>query len=276
LKQQLYQQQAAQTMSSSSSLFQSIGTWVGHNLLYSETLASDQRTPCLTFTTSIIGNHHQVGQTTYGLLAPSLQFWLALGNVLILGAIYGTILSCVMYQFIILPRKRQKKKYHQHNHHHQHHPSSTSLLIGFGIIIPLCVIYPYYGIHYFLIKNKVVKFFFGLASLTTGFRCSESIFDFLPHHVEDSLWNFIVYNAFPTECKFDTNGPIKSNWGSVVYYIWNFIMSMCVLGMYVSFLATFDYQLYPNEEGPELLDISILNIFSWRQLANNFSIASKY
>ncbi|KAL7448170.1 hypothetical protein ACHAWC_000412, partial [Mediolabrus comicus] len=90
----------------------SIGTWVGHNLLYSETLASDQRTPCLTFTTSIIGNDHQVGQTTYGLLAPSLQFWLALGNVLIFGAIFGTILSCVMYQLIILPRKRQKK-YHQ-------------------------------------------------------------------------------------------------------------------------------------------------------------------
>ena len=137
-------------MSSSSSLFfQSIGTWVGHNLLYSEALASDQRTPCLTFTTSSIIGNHQVGQK-YGLLAPSLQFWLALGNVLILGAIYGTILSCVMYQLIILPRKRQKK-YHQHNHHHQ--PSSTSLLIGFGILIPLCVIYPYYGIHYFQIKH---------------------------------------------------------------------------------------------------------------------------
>ena len=259
-------------MSSSSSLFQSIGTWVGHNLLYSETLASDQRTPCLTFTTSsIIGDHQR---QTYGLLAPSLQFWLALGNVLILGAIYGTILSCVMYQLIILPRKRQKK-YHQDNHNH-HQPSSTSLLIGFGILIPLCVIYPYYGIHYFLIKNKVVKFFFGLASLTTGFRCSETMFAFLPHYVEDSLWNFIVYNAFPTECKFDTNGPIKSNWNSVVYYIRNFIVSMIVLGIYVSFLATFDYQLYPNEEGPELFDISILNIFSWRQLANNFSIASKY
>ena len=146
-------------MPSSSSTMQSIGKWMGNNILYSEALASDQRVPCITF--SIAGSR-------YGLLAPSLQFWLALGTCLLLGAIYSTILSCIMYQFIILPRKKKKK--------HDHDASSsttTSLLVGFGFIVPLCVIYPYYGIHFFLIKNKVIKFLFGIASLTTAFRCSE-------------------------------------------------------------------------------------------------------
>lgn len=140
-------------MSSSSSM-QSIGRWIGNNILYSEALASDQRLPCITF--SIAGSR-------YGLLAPSLQFWLALGTCLLLGAIYSTVLSCIMYKFIIFPRKQQQ------------HPdtSTTSLLVGFGFIVPLCVIYPYYGIHFFLIKNKVIKFLFGIASLTTAFRCSE-------------------------------------------------------------------------------------------------------
>lgn len=146
------------TTPTSPTLLQSIGSWVGHNLLYSEQLAYDQRLPCLTFT---------IAGKNYGLLAPSLQFWLALGTCLLLGAIYSTILSFVMYKFIILLRKKQ-----------QAHASvsSTALLIGFGFIMPLCVIYPYYGIHFFRIKNKVIKFLFGIASLTTAFRCSGKYF----------------------------------------------------------------------------------------------------
>ena len=144
---------------------QSIGSWVGHNLLYSEQLAYDQRLPCLTFT---------IAGKNYGLLAPSLQFWLALGTCLLLGAIYSTVLSFVMYKFIILPRKKQTSAHHQNASTTT--TSSTALLIGFGFIMPLCVIYPYYGIHFFRIKNKVIKFLFGIASLTTAFRCSGKCF----------------------------------------------------------------------------------------------------
>lgn len=241
-----------------SSILQSIGTWVGHNLLFSEALESDQRLPRLTFT---------IGGGRYGVLAPSLHFWLALGTCLILGAIYSAILSCFMYNFIILPRKQKSSN--------SNTSTTTSLLISFGFIMPLCVIYPYYGLHFFLIKNKIMKFLFGIASLTTSFRCSEAFFGFLPTHVEDSLWNVVVYNAFPVECKFDKDGPTKSTWGNVGYYVRNFVMSMGVLGLYTSILATFDYRLYPTEEGPELKDVSIYSVFNWHQLVNNFSIAGK-
>mmetsp|Transcript_365 Transcript_365/g.779 ORF Transcript_365/g.779 Transcript_365/m.779 type:complete len:436 (-) Transcript_365:2568-3875(-) len=243
-----------------SSSLQSIGSWIGHNLLYSEVLESDQRLPCLTFTIA--------GYGTYGLLAPSLQFWLALGTCLVLGAIYSAILSCVMYKFIILPRKL-----HSQSSKSKYHSTSTSLLIGFGVIMPLCVIYPYYGIHFLLIKNKVIKFLFGIASLTTAFRCSEAVFGFLPTHVDDSLWNVIVYNAFPVECKFDKLGAIPSTWANVGYYVRNFGVSCTALGLYCSFLVMSDYKLYPTEEGPKLGDVSLYNALNWHQLANNFSIA---
>lgn len=242
-------------------LFQPIGSWIGHNLLYSESIESDQRIPCFTFT-AIEGGK-------YGLLAPSLRFWLATIVVLSLGAIYGATLSCVMYQFIILPRKKQ-------NSRQSSSLSLSSQLIGFGIIMPLCVVYPYYGIRFFLIKNIMMKFFFGIASITTCFRCSETMFDFLPTHVDDSLWNFIVYNAFPSECKFDKDGPVKSKWSDVRYYLRKFGVSMLFLGIYSSLLIPFDYKLYPTMEGPNLKDLSIWNAFSWHQLANNFSIASEF
>jgi len=139
--------------------------------------------------------------------------------------------------------------------------------------MPLCVIYPYYGIHFLLIKNKVIKFLFGIASLTTAFRCSEAVFGFLPKHVDDSLWNVIVYNAFPVECKFDKVGAIPSTWANVGYYVRNFGVSCTALGLYCSFLVMSDYKLYPTEEGPKLGDVSLYNALNWHQLANNFSIA---
>ena len=94
-------------------------------------------------------------------------------------------------------------------------------------------------------------------------------------HVENSLWNVIVYNAFPVECKFDKQGAIKSTWANVGSYIRNFGVSCCALGMYCSLLVLYDYKLYPTEEGPELRDVSLYNALNWHQLANNFSIASE-
>lgn len=84
-----------------------------------------------------------------------------------------------------------------------------------------------------------------------------------------------MYNAFPVECKFDKQGSIKSTWANVGYYIRNFGVSCCVLGMYCSLLLLYDYKLYPTEEGSELRDVSLYNALNWHQLANNFSIASE-
>ena len=86
----------------------------------------------------------------------------------------------------------------------------------------------------------------------------------------------IVYNAFPVECKFDQHGAIKSTWANVTYYIRNFLVWVCVLGMYSSLLLIGgDYKLYPTEEETTVMDV-LDNVLSWHQLANNFSIASEY
>ena len=86
----------------------------------------------------------------------------------------------------------------------------------------------------------------------------------------------IVYNAFPVECKFDQHGVIKSTWETVNHNIRNFLVWVCVLGMYCSILLIGgDYKLYPTEEETGLTDV-FDNVLSWNQLANNFSIASEY
>ena len=102
------------------------------------------------------------------------------------------------------------------------------------------------------------------------------MFGFLPKHVDDSLMNLIVYNAFPVEVKFDSNGAMKSNWPLVKDYFSNWLKYICILGMYSSILLAYDYQPYPNSEGPALTDIHVLHGFTPKQLLNNASVASKF
>eukprot|EP00579_Thalassiosira_antarctica_P000802 CAMPEP_0201868078 /NCGR_PEP_ID=MMETSP0902-20130614/2110_1 /ASSEMBLY_ACC=CAM_ASM_000551 /TAXON_ID=420261 /ORGANISM="Thalassiosira antarctica, Strain CCMP982" /LENGTH=444 /DNA_ID=CAMNT_0048393375 /DNA_START=123 /DNA_END=1457 /DNA_ORIENTATION=+ len=251
---------------SSANRIESFGKWVGHNLLFSEVLEADNRAPCLIFSMPdfiLRLFHMEDGGNEFGLLAPRIEFWIALTMTLIFGAIFSSCLSCIMYQFIVIPRKRNNK---------QNNEYMTPFLVGVGIIMPLCALYPYYGLRYFHIKNKMIKFLTGLAQLTSFFRCSEAMFGFLPPNVDDSLTNLIIYNAFPVEVKFNANGAIKSTWTTVSHNGANCVKYILILGIYSSIMLSYDYQPYSNNEGTNLLDINILTGFSRQQLINNASI----
>ena len=61
---------------SNSNQIKAFGEWVGHNLLFSDVLESDGRKPCMTFTVpDFILNY---GGDKFGLLAPRIEFWIAL------------------------------------------------------------------------------------------------------------------------------------------------------------------------------------------------------
>ena len=144
------------------------GKWVGQNLLFTEVLESDDRVPCMIFSMPefIINVFHI--EDKFGVLVPYLEFWIALVNTLIIGAIFSSCISCIMYYFIVLPQKQSKKSKKQNN-------NITPFLIGFGFIMPICAISPYYGLRYFGVKSKIFKFLLGIAQLTTFFRCSEGM-----------------------------------------------------------------------------------------------------
>ena len=149
------------------------GKWVGQNLLFTDILESDDRVPCMIFSMPqlIINVFHMEDDgngNKFGLLLPHLEFWIALVNTLIIGAIFSSCISCIMYYFIVIPQKQSKKSKKQNN-------NITPFLIGFGFIMPICAISPYYGLRYLGVKSKIFKFLFGIAQLTTFFRCSEGM-----------------------------------------------------------------------------------------------------
>lgn len=269
-----------QNMSSSSS--SSFGTWVGHNLLFSQVLEADIRLPCMTFSVpnyfmNLFYMDNGDGGNEFGLIAPRIEFWIAMTVTLTIGALFSTCLSCIIYHFIILPRKQHKiNKDEKRNQNHLESSSMTPLIVGFGIVMPLCALSPYFIVRYFLIKNKIIKFLIGSSQVTSFFRCSEAVFGFLPSNVEDSLSNLIMYNAFPVEAKFDSQGPIKSTWINVKSHFINWVKYIFILGSYSSIMMAYDYEPFPKEEGPALRDINLLTGFSYQQLINNLLMATMF
>ena len=101
------------------------------------------------------------------------------------------------------------------------------------------------------------------------------MFGFLPQHVDDSLQNLLVYTALPVEVKFDSKGAKRSDCHMVKYNFINWVKYLFILGLYSSLLQAYDYQPYPNNEGPALRDINLGTGFSRGQLINNILIASE-
>ena len=102
------------------------------------------------------------------------------------------------------------------------------------------------------------------------------MFGFLPPHVDKSLTNMLIYTAFPVEIKFDSKGVLKSDWQRVKYNLIQWVKYIFILGLYCSMLQAYNYEPYPNEEGPRLQDIKLATLSSPRQLVNNIGGASTY
>lgn len=147
----------------------SLGNWIGQTFFFSDILESDTRTPVLQFTIPDIilqiflmsknKDGYDDVQYKFGILIPYVEFWIALTVTLLMGAIFSSCISVIMYYFIILPQKQSKTTKKNNNSH------ITHFLVGFGIVMPICVASPYLGLRYFGIKNKVMKFLTGVVSL---------------------------------------------------------------------------------------------------------------
>jgi hypothetical protein len=215
-----------------------IGRYIGETLLFSTYLESDIRPSLLTFsippfiTRALLGDGHQ--NAKIGLIMLSYKFWISLIMVVLIGSAFNLVVAIASYYFIVLPRKRREQRHKKDGKDSNINSGIMTYLFGFGVVMPVAVYYPYFCIPIFGIRNKVLKFFFGVQSITTFFRCSEgmmhcsalliilynflylafsfiiAMFGYLPMYVDDSLYNIIIYNLFPVEPKFNVKGPLVS------------------------------------------------------------------
>lgn len=101
-----------------------------------------------------------IGGTPYGFYMPSIIFWIETLVAVSFMGLVGAMVGAITYKFII-----------------QRQGTVTSYLLGFGVIIPFWVTFPYYGFQLFDLRNKFMKFCFGAIVPTLGiFHTTEGRF----------------------------------------------------------------------------------------------------
>lgn len=150
----------------------------------------------------------------------------------------------------------------------------VSSLVGFGVVIPLCIFYfPFWILSTLDIRNKLLRFCISaIYPVLTIFKTSEAVFGFSPHSVESSYKNYILYYATGVEIEYDKRKlrPVAATFDEKVTSLQNFLMCLVVLGLYKSIFGPYNYEPFQttangNEPGYDWKDIFDLNL-----LCNNF------
>lgn len=218
--------------------------------LFTEKFISDDRQPVFRFRLARFG-------VSVGLFAPSFAFWKQVVLASVIQAIFFRLMSVIVYKFIILKRK-----------------SLPSYVTASMVVVPACLYFPTAFIALFDIQNMMMRFAAMLLPILCLFRCVEALFNFSLPGSEASLNNYMVYFSALTEVKFhrDTNEPVRPTWESKMSRITTFLISWFMCGIYMSFLAHFEYEPMDTQFDIDRLDHNVIDMLSIQHMLNNLFI----
>lgn len=118
-------------------------------------------------------------------------------QLLLLQIALQSLFAVINYRFIV-PNRR----------------TSAAYLLGWGVIIPIALYFPYMIIETLQIHSKVIKMAAGTSSFIIGFRTVEAMYGTSPHTVETSLTTYLNYYStllhFEWDPKTSTRRKIKA------------------------------------------------------------------
>jgi hypothetical protein len=164
----------------------------------------------------------------YGLYSLSPSFWMEMIWMLVLQALVAAVTAYFLYKTIVEPKRAD---------------TSTALMIGWGIVIPLWIFWPVVMIRVLDIRNTIFKFVVGCVyPVVCLFRTLECIYGFTPTWVQ-STKDFVGYYAsvmlFDRDDKQKQLIPCPPS--KVARHLVNFLLFGVLLGILQSFLASFPY-----------------------------------
>eukprot|EP00586_Coscinodiscus_wailesii_P008839 CAMPEP_0172521614 /NCGR_PEP_ID=MMETSP1066-20121228/292682_1 /TAXON_ID=671091 /ORGANISM="Coscinodiscus wailesii, Strain CCMP2513" /LENGTH=270 /DNA_ID=CAMNT_0013304553 /DNA_START=90 /DNA_END=899 /DNA_ORIENTATION=- len=187
-------------------------------IIFSDKLETDIRSPFTTF---------ELHGERFGLLLPSVSFWMQLFATLVIQSLLGHILSVIVYKFIV-----------------QRRGSVTAYLTGWGLVIPIVISLPFKIIRFLGVRNKILKMSASAIPTLGVFRCLEAMYGFPPSPAtEAKLLNYGMYFSTAVEFDFDesTSHPVRVTVREIIQKIKLFFSSAIALGMLYSVLEPYSY-----------------------------------
>jgi hypothetical protein len=96
--------------------------------------------------------------------------------------------AAIIYHFIVQQRR-----------------TTAAYLLGWGLILPLVLYFPYVLLEVLDIQNMVIKMASGTTTFIIGFRTAEAMYDTSPHTVETSVGTYMVYYTTLLHFEWDEN-----------------------------------------------------------------------
>ena len=109
-----------------------------------------------------------------------------------------------MYYTIVVVKSNNSGQPQQQQQKHQQHYSTTtlSLLIGYGIIIPISIYFPFYIIELLDIRSKSLRLGLCCIPMTITMSVLEALYGFVPKQAKTSLFEYLCNIAFVVRPKY--------------------------------------------------------------------------
>jgi Membrane bound O-acyl transferase family len=176
---------------------------------------TDERKPIFQFT---VNNH------SYDLFAPSAMVWTEMAGLTIIMLSWLALLSIPVYKYLVNNAR-----------------TTTAYLIGWGLLVPACMIVPTYIFDAIGVIHKYLRFILVLVSPTSMFRTIEAMYGFCPPHITASWKEFAIYFASPLVYRYDKKNQqyIKPTWSDVIKQCFSFAQGIVVASAFYSCFFVF-------------------------------------
>jgi len=245
--------------------------------IYANKLTDDDRDPFMSFQLPSSLGHFLPGETTkFHVLGPDVtRFYSAVFAMFTIQTIVAVILATIMYQFIILPRKKYQQLAASKNKENIQYTSSLPFIIGYGIIIPIAVLEPLYLKEILQIENLALRMASLSLTLPVSLRTVEAIHECTPVAVQKSRRDFIIYISCLLGPTYVDNGSERQ--GEINYITKAYMVHLLkkisreyiLITILMSIMAHYDYEPFPTRVPFDSLDHTIGDMFSLNQLMNN-------
>ena len=215
----------------------------------------ENRDPLLTFSTGS-SDDTQV----YGFYLFSIAMWIELLTLMVGNMLLASLFAIAVYYTTV--RKAPRQGY----------SSTLSLLLTFGVFLPLWIFAPKTVLDNMQVQNKLFRFCLCVVTPTTSiFRLLEAYFGFTPQHATRSLGDFCFYMGSPLIVKFDTKTQtyVRSTTQSTTKHLSRFLVLLLTTGLYQSmFLAISSFPKFGRPAKDDYYDLRyVVDPATWKETA---------
>lgn len=183
---------------------------------------------------------------------PSIGFTLQVIWIFCLQIMIGCILSTILY-FWVLPQRDKKieQKIQSQRLLSTMTTSTKGFLFGFGFIIPIALLIPYFAIVSFDIRNLGFRLAWVSLPMTMILRTLETMFGFVPYQHCQSLWSFVRHNGFVLQpiYKPKDGNTIPFTASSFVVILKNYVFWLSCLAVTYHFFTSSNFFPFTQTAG---------------------------